>query len=62
MMNQSIYNDTLQEDLEFENTVATFQYFVEGIGIIVIGSIGLFINLFAFYILFRKQVSFSKVF
>ena len=58
----SISNDqnaTLQENLEFEEMLTTFQYYVEGVGIIVIGSIGLIINLFALYILFRKHVSSS---
>ena len=50
-------NATLQENLEFEEMLTTFQYYVEGVGIIVIGSIGLIINLFALYILFRKHVS-----
>ena len=51
-------NDTLlQQDLDFELMLTTFQYYVEGVGIIVIGSIGLIINMFAFYILFRKHVS-----
>ena len=52
-------NATLQENLEFEEMLTTFQYYVEGVGIIVIGSIGLIINLFALYILFRKHVSSS---
>ena len=51
-------NDTLlQQDLDFELMLTTFQYYVEGVGIIVIGSIGVIINMFAFYILFRKHVS-----
>ena len=52
-------NATLQQNLEFEEMLTTFQYYVEGVGIIVIGSIGLIINLFALYILFRKHVSSS---
>ena len=54
-------NATLQENLEFEEMLTTFQYYVEGVGIIVIGSIGLIINLFALYILFRKHVSSSSI-
>ena len=54
--NNSAYSS---EDLEYEDAVfvANFQYYVEGVGIIVTGSIGLVINIFALYILFRKQVS-----
>ena len=67
MENQTLFQDisnsnndqnaTLQQNLEFESMLTTFQYYVEGVGIIVIGSIGLIINLFALYILFRKHVS-----
>ena len=32
------------------------KFYIEGVGILTIGSIGLFINVFALYILFRKQV------
>ena len=55
--NNNDQNATLQQNLEFESMLTTFQYYVEGVGIIVIGSIGLIINLFALYILFRKHVS-----
>ena len=41
-----------------EETVAAFQYYVEGVGILAVGSVGVVINIFALYILFRKQVSF----
>ena len=41
-----------------EETVAAFQYYVEGVGILAVGSVGVVINIVALYILFRKQVSF----
>ncbi len=41
----------------FQKTVAIFQFLVEGLGILTVGSIGLVINIIALYILFRKQVS-----
>ena len=42
---------------EFQKTVELFQFVVEGVGILTVGSIGLIINSIALYILFRKQVS-----
>ena len=47
-----IENDGMKE------TVAAFQYYVEGVGILAVGSVGVVINIVALYILFRKQVSF----
>ena len=41
-----------------EETVAAFQYYVEGVGISAVGSVGVVINVVALYILFRKKVSF----
>ena len=49
-------NDTLEED-DFDGTVSDFQYYVEGVGIIVTASVGLIINIFALYILMKKHVS-----
>ena len=51
-------NDTLEED-DFDGTVSDFQYYVEGVGIIVTASVGLIINIFALYILMKKHVSTS---
>ena len=52
-------NDTLDDDDGFDGTVSDFQYYVEGVGIIVTASIGLIINIFALYILMKKHVSTS---
>ena len=46
------------ENDEMEEIVAAFQYYVEGVGILAVGSVGVVINIVALYILFRKQVSF----
>ena len=40
-----------------DNVVAWAKYFIEGVGILTIGLVGLVINVFALCILFRKQVS-----
>ena len=48
----------MEKDDGMEETVAAFQYYVEGVGILAVGSVGVVINIFALYILFRKQVSF----
>ena len=47
-----------EKDDGMEETVAAFQYYVEGVGILAVGSVGVVINIVALYILFRKQVSF----
>ena len=47
-----------KDDDGMEETVAAFQYYFEGVGIMAIGSIGVVINIVALYILFKKQVSF----
>ena len=40
-----------------ENYLETlFKYYVEGVGILSVGSLGLIINIVALYILFRKKV------
>ena len=48
----------MEKDDGMEETVAAFQYYVEGVGILAVGSVGVVINIVALYILFRKQVSF----
>ena len=48
----------MEKDDGMEETVAAFQYFVEGVGVLAVGSVGVVINIVALYILFRKQVSF----
>ena len=48
----------LEKDDGMEETVAAFQYYVEGVGISAVGSVGVVINVVALYILFRKKVSF----
>ena len=53
-------NDTLEED-DFDGTVSDFQYYVEGVGIIVTASVGLIINIFALYIHMKKHVSTSYI-
>ena len=40
-----------------EDIVAAFRYYVEGVGILAIGSVGVVINIIALYILFKKQVN-----
>ena len=47
-----------KDDDGMEETVAAFQYYFEGVGIMAIGSVGVVINIVALYILFKKQVSF----
>lgn len=49
-------NITPSSDGQFLNVVKTFKFAVEGIGIMTFGLFGLVINLFALYILFKKQV------
>ena len=49
---------TVIENDGMKETVAAFQYYVEGVGILAVGSVGVVINIVALYILFRKQVSF----
>ena len=49
--NESKYGD-------MEETIASFQYYVEGVGILTIGLIGIVINIFAMYKLCKKKVSF----
>ena len=48
----------MEKDDGMEETVAAFQYYVEGVGILAVGSVGVVINIFALYILIKKQVSF----
>ena len=48
----------LEKDDGMEEIVAAFKYYVEGVGILAVGSVGVVINIVALYILFRKQVSF----
>ena len=43
-------------DLAFASFVHGFKFYIEGVGILVVGLVGLVINVFALYILFRKQV------
>ena len=50
---------TVIENDGMKETVAAFQYYVEGVGILAVGSVGVVINIVALYILFRKQVSFT---
>ena len=50
----------MEKDDGMEETVAAFQYYVEGVGILAVGSVGVVINIVALYILFRKQVSFTS--
>ena len=49
----------LEKDDGMEETVAAFSYYVEGVGILAVGLVGVVINIVALYILFRKQVSFT---
>ena len=60
--NEDLKNDSShlegEKDDGMEETVAAFQYYVEGVGILAVGSVGVVINVVALYILFRKQVSF----
>ncbi|XP_059096177.1 G-protein coupled receptor daf-37-like isoform X2 [Tigriopus californicus] len=44
------------EGLNWPKLIRTSQFVIEGLGILTIGSLGLFINVFALYILFKKQV------
>ncbi len=44
------------EKNDFGNVVATAKFYIEGVGILSIGSLGLVINVIALSILFRKQV------
>ena len=39
-----------------EETVEPFNYYVEGVGISIIGLVGLVINIIALYILFNRKV------
>ena len=48
----------MEKDDGMEETAAAFKYYVEGVGILAVGSVGVVINIVALYILFRKQVSF----
>ena len=41
-----------------EETVEPFNYYVEGVGISIIGLVGLVINIIALYILFNRKVFF----
>ena len=50
-------NRTTPSNFSFLPSIETAKFYIEGIGILCIGLLGLVINLFALYILFRKQVS-----
>ena len=41
-----------------EPAISEFNYFVEGVGISIIGLVGLVINIIALYILFNRKVLF----
>ena len=43
-------------DQNMDLVVSLFQYYVEGVGILTIGTVGIVINLVALYILMKKQV------
>ena len=58
LKNSSSLLEEGEKDDGMEETVAAFQYYVEGVGILAVGSVGVVINIVALYILFRKQVSF----
>ena len=58
MKNGSSHLEEGEKDDGMEEIVAAFQYYVEGVGILAVGSVGVVINIVALYILFRKQVSF----
>ena len=58
LKNGSSHLENGEKDDGMEETVAAFQYYVEGVGILAVGSVGVVINVVALYILFRKQVSF----
>ena len=60
LKNSSSRQEEGKDDGMYE-TVAAFQYYVEGVGILAIGSVGVVINIIALYILFKKQVSFSLI-
>jgi hypothetical protein len=56
LKNGSSHLEEGEKDDGMEETVAAFQYYVEGVGILAVGSVGVVINIVALYILFRKQV------
>ena len=45
-----------EEPPAFDEFVARGTFWIEGVGILVVGFIGLIINFIALWILFRKQV------
>ena len=47
---------TLESDQSFRELVGWLRFYIEGIGILTFGVTGLIINVFALYILFKKQV------
>ena len=49
-------NTTTEEYFGLDQFAATVTYWIEGVGILAVGTIGLVINLIALWILFKKQV------
>ncbi len=45
-----------QDQAEWDYRVQICGFFIEGVGITTVGTVGLFINAFALYTLFRKKV------
>ena len=52
-------SNATRDQLGYENENVMeliFKFYVEGVGILTVGSLGLIINILALYILFRKKV------
>ena len=53
---EEVYLNGMEETVEPANS--EFNYYVEGVGISIIGLVGLIINIIALYILFNRKVFF----
>ena len=52
-MSNETFNETF---IGFDEFAGKVTYWIEGVGILAVGSVGLIINLVALWILFKKQV------